>query len=669
MPPHRASLIATATFAVLTVLTWLAYHAGLNGSFLFDDFVNLSALGEFGRIDNATVFWRYLTSGIADFTGRPLALLSFMIDARDWPANPYPFKRTNLLLHLFNGILLATLLYKLGRITRGRDDRSVPLAAALGAGLWLLHPLFVSTTLYVVQREAMLPATFVLLGLIGYVTARKRIANGRKYGVTLASISIMGGTLLAILCKANGVLLPLLIWIVDALLLAPKIHITNVRRLRQFLWLRRILMIGPSLVVLALLGWFAIDGFISGMPAHRPWTLGERLLTESRIVVEYLGLLWLPRSYTHGLFNDAYPISTSVLAPASTLACIVVLLALGTIAVLRRSHNPAWSTAILFFFAGHLIESSVIPLELYFEHRNYLPALLMFWPLGLWLADAWNKPHLNHLRTLRRMLSIVLPALLAALTFLHADLWGNSAEQGLVWAERNPDSPRAQAWAAQIEMAQGRSARALTRLEGALARHPNELQLAANAADAQCALNGLTDTARQQLSIALANDRRPGRLSYQWIGDKLEALARGERGCTGLNLEVISQLLDSLARNPIVISTPGRQSDLNNLRGRVLLLSGDAEAALTSFNTAIDAEAAPASALRQAVLLASADHPGLGLRHLEHFQALPETARASRNGMPLLHAWLLKKQNYWKNELDRMHTLLSEEAKEKGMAQ
>ena len=109
-------ILAFATvLAALFAITWWVYHPGLSGDFLFDDFGNLPAIGATGPVDNWTAFWRYITSGDADPTGRPLTLLTFLIDARDWPASPYPFKVTNLILHLINGVLLAGVLWKLGR--------------------------------------------------------------------------------------------------------------------------------------------------------------------------------------------------------------------------------------------------------------------------------------------------------------------------------------------------------------------------------------------------------------------------------------------------------------------------------------------------------------------------------------------------------------------------
>ena len=156
--------------------------------------------------------------------------------------------------------------------------------------------------------------------------------------------------------------------------------------------MRRIVLIAPSLVLGLYLGKVAFDGFTNGLEGSRPWTLGERLLTEAHVLATYLDLLWLPQPFTTGLFNDAFPISHGLLSPTATLLGLILICALIASAWrLRRSH-PAFACAILFFFAGHLMESSVIPLELYYEHRNYLPALLLFWPLALWIFAAETDP-------------------------------------------------------------------------------------------------------------------------------------------------------------------------------------------------------------------------------------------------------------------------------------
>ncbi|MFT4047010.1 MAG: hypothetical protein QM661_09980, partial [Solimonas sp.] len=367
---------------------WWAYAPGLHGAFLFDDFGNLPALGASGPVDHWPTFWRYITSGEADPTGRPLALLSFLIDAHDWPADPYPFKRTNLVLHMLNGLLLWQLLRTLGgTLAPAPEARAqVERAAALGMAFWLLHPLFVSTTLYIVQREAMLPATCALAGLLAWLHGRSLYTHGRMARSTLwMALGLGGGTLLGVMSKANGALLPVYALLIEGLVLrgAQPIPTPAARRYRRWLALLAGL---PACAVLAYLGLEGGRLIVHGIGPARPWTLPQRLLTEPGIVLGYLRLLLLPRSYTAGLFNDQIQAAQGLWSPPGTALTLAALLALAGFAVAVRKRWPIVSLALLFFLAAHLVESTTIPLELYYEHRNYVPALLLFWPLGWWLA-------------------------------------------------------------------------------------------------------------------------------------------------------------------------------------------------------------------------------------------------------------------------------------------
>jgi hypothetical protein len=631
----------------------------LRGVFLFDDFANLPTLGAYGPVDNWPAFWRYITSGIADPTGRPLALLSFLVDAHNWPADPYPFKRTSLILHLLNGVLLALLLRRLGRTLYG-SSRRTDVAASLGAALWLLHPLFVSTTLYVVQREAMLPATFVLLGLIGWCRGRELAARGRAVGAWLAATAIVACTALAMASKANGVLLPLLAWLTDAVVLAPVLPIhTRVRQ--RFAWMRRIVLILPSLM---LLGWLLEQGIgfaFHGVGPMRPWTLGERLLTEARVVCDYLALLWLPHPYTAGVFNDAFTQSTGWLKPLSTLPAMVFLAALlvGAVAVRRRA--PALALAVLFYFAGHLLESSVIPLELYYEHRNYLPAMLMFWPLALWLTGDGVLPGL------RRVLIVALPLLLAGMTFLRADLWGNAPQQALLWAEKNPASPRAQAYAAAAERARGRPDLAAARIERQPVAGTEDIQLALNLVGAQCEMGAVQPAALERSRNALRTTRTAGSLYTGWISEAIQRAATG-KSCTGLGMPEIEGLLDAMGKNPRLAQWPGWQQDNLNLRGRMALAQHDADTALKYFNAALDARPGADAALAMAAQLGSAGYPAQGLAHLDHFAALPEPLPQWHWSMAGVHAWVLRRQGIDAAELAHLRGVLQDDLRAKSGA-
>lgn len=645
----RKHLLLFALPATLLLTGW-AYSPGLHGGFLFDDFANLPAIGASGPITTWPTFWRYITSGTADPTGRPLTLLTFLLDARDWPAVPYPFKRTSLILHLLNGMLLYALLARLGRMLAIEVSR-YRTAALLGTALWLLHPLLVSTTLYIVQREAMLPATCVLAGLLLWLHGREQLANGKVgSGLLWSTLGLGGFTLLAVLAKANGVLLPLYAFLIEAIVLARQQPIsidTAQRTHRLLLWLFAII---PSVAVCAYLVMTGMHGIFSGEMGIRPWTIGQRLLTEPRVLVDYLSLLWLPRPFSSGLFNDQYIASTSLLHPATTLSTMLAILLLIGWAWRARHRHPALALTVLFYFTGQLIESTSLPLELYFEHRNYVPAMLLFWPLGLWLADT------RKLSTLKRALMIMLPFGLAMMTHARAEVWGNQHTQALVWAQLNPHSPRAQANAAQIEIAAGRPLDAMHRLEPLLATQPDQVQLAFNLIGARCLLGGVNPGDIAAARQAMQTSANPGTLLAHWFDRTLPVVAAGD--CPGLALTDLLGLIDAGLHNP-KLSAAGPQQDLTYLRGRIALVRHDPDAALKDFTRALDLQVRPDMALEAAATLGAAGYPAQGLQLLDRYQLVKDQTMPPGFGMPMLHEWVLTRQNYWPHEMAHLRHQLN----------
>jgi tetratricopeptide (TPR) repeat protein len=104
-------------------------------------------------------------------------------------------------------------------------------------------------------------------------------------------------------------------------------------------------------------------------------------LTEPRIIVNYLSQIFYPLPNRLSIQHDIL-ISTSLFKPWTTLPSIALILLLIGSGVSQVRKRPVVAFGILFFFLNHLIESTVIPLELIFEHRNYLPSLFLFWPIS-----------------------------------------------------------------------------------------------------------------------------------------------------------------------------------------------------------------------------------------------------------------------------------------------
>ena len=651
----RHAVNPTIAMLLLLVLAWFAYASGLHGSFLFDDFANLPSLGETGPIDNWPALWRYITSGTADPTGRPLTLLTFLLDARNWPADLFPFKRTNLILHLVNGALLYTLLIRLGNVL-GHDNRRNQIAALLGSALWLLHPLLVSTTLYIVQREAMLPATCTMAGLLLWLHGRDLLIRGRTMAGLIWSVLGLGGfTVLGMLAKANGALLPLLALLIEAIVLAPRHPVPDGGPRRAHRFVLSIFGVIPAATILAYLFWIGLSGMLAGGPVGiRSWSIGQRLLTEPRVLLDYLQLLWLPRPFSSGLFNDQYAVSTSWWQPITTLPAMLAVLGLIGLTWRQRKRCPALALATLFYFTGQLLESTSIPLELYFEHRNYLPALLMFWPLGLWLADTRGLPLLKY------TLMLVLPLGLAWMTHARAELWGNVHSQALLWARINPDSARAQTNAAQIEMQAGHPQAAIQRLEKLLATQPDQVQLAFNLIGARCMTGGIQAADLTAAQIAMQGTPNTGTLFASWFGRILPVALSGE--CPGLTTQDLQGLIDTGLKNP-KLSAAGPRQDLTYLRGRIALAQGQPDTALTDFIHALDLQLRPGMALQAAATLGAAGYPAHGLRLLDHYETASGNVMKPGFGMPRLHVWVFERQHYWQHELGHLRNQLTLDAK------
>lgn len=647
----RSTFLFAVAIAGLLLLTWEVYRPGLSGSFLFDDFVNLNALGAKGPVHNWPSLLRYLTSGSADPTGRPLTLLTFLLDAQNWPADPYPFKRTNVLLHLLNGTLLCWVMLKLGSRS-GLSEPQNRLAALLGAGIWLLHPLFISTTLYIVQREAMLPATFTLAGMLCWCTGRSRL-DERRIGSAWTWM-ITGSllcTLLSTLCKANGVLLPLFIAIAECSVLRPRSQSMQAEAAsslrRQYIWL-----LGAPILLITVYLFSHLPTYIETAAEKRPWTVGQRLLSEPRILMDYLRLLWLPRATSQGVFNDQITASTSWLRPWTTLPCILAILTLCVLGWRLRKSNPYLAFAILFYFVGQLMESTFVPLELFFEHRNYLPAAFMFWPLSIWFAG-------DHARLQHRSLAIVVMITVTALTWTGAQVWGNSREQALIWANTNPNSARAQTVAASAEMSHGNFAAAISRLRKASYKQPSEVQLTLNLVDAECAIGRVSPDTWRLALFSLQHTTNGSQAMLNWFTDSIQR-ARAH-ACDGLTLPTVQRALEAARSNPLYEKEPGFRQDFAHISGLVALAERQPEVALNNFNRALLEEPSHDTALAQAAALGAAGYPEFGLRHLDFAQSRLRNVNLAL-GMPRLHEWLLSKQGYWQNETATLRATLASDA-------
>ena len=408
-------ILSFIAVAFVLGLTAAAYWPGLTGPFVFDDITNIVYVPDLRISDlSADSLWQAaLAVPQQGPLGRPLAYLSFGLNHYFTGLQPYYFKLTNVVIHLLTATALLAL--TLALISRARDGATASSATALYCGLivsaaWALHPINLTAVLYVVQRMTSLSALFVVVGLLGFVYGRQRLLEGRVVGYLLIVISLSLFGTLATLTKENGVLIFAYAFVIEVTCYRFASARTLERETRYFLWA---LFTVPAVAALAGIA-IKFDQMVGATAyASRPFDLYERLLTEARAMWLYLRLIAIPDTGVLGLYHDDFELSRSIGDPWPTLPAVVgigmlTLLAFGAIRV-----APALAFGLLWFFLGHSIESTALPLELVHEHRNYLPSF------GLIFATVYYATH-------PKLMSHIKPVLIYGFFALYVGLLGSA---------------------------------------------------------------------------------------------------------------------------------------------------------------------------------------------------------------------------------------------------
>lgn len=633
------------------LLAWLVYRPGLSGDFIFDDLTNLAVLGFYGTVDNLQAFWLYVLSGFAGPTGRPLAMASFLIDARNWPADPEPFKHTNVLIHLAIGVVLFGLLHQLARALEV-DARRAALVALLATALWLLHPFWVSTTLYVVQRMAQLATLFVLAGLWLYVRTRLRHPPEARPATVLGmAIGIGGFGLLAVFSKENGALLPLLALVLEGTILAAHGRRLGLQPTRAFLWWRRVILGVPIALLLAYLATRA-GALLSDDPGARGFTALERLLTQGRILWEYVAQLALPRPVTGGVFQDHITVSTGLFTPWTTALAWAAWIAIAGLALAWRMRFPALAAAVLFFLAAHLLESSFIRLELYFEHRNHLAAALLGLPLALgWLR--WKRPD----ALTRALVPLLVIAALAGITAMRADLWGQPFEQARAWAEVRDDSARAQHYLSGFWRDTGHFEEEERLVERAIELTPNDVPWRIRSVGIACERGYDVHEPMENMLDVLGSLSAVRSTHRSQISTVLQYLHDGH--CPGFDQpEDVLAVIDRLQADDQARNQPGLGSTLELWRGHVLLDDGDPAGAIAAYRASLGEQPRPGRVLAVTARFASAGYLEDALVFLE---TTPMETRERGNFIDGLRARYTERSGYYEREREHLRQAITED--------
>jgi hypothetical protein len=354
---YCAPLATLFCLLAVAILTFACYYPGLSGPFAFDDAPNILDNGALAIHSlEPSVLKNAALSGNSGLLKRPISMLSFALNFYASGFNSYYFKLTNVVIHLLSGVaiwLLTRLLLTActRRFPERFNARSNGVLCLAVTGAWLLHPINLTAVLYVVQRMTSLATLFSILSLCCYVAARLRIDERRRGGLPLLAAALLLIPV-ATLCKEIGILLPLFFLVIEFTIFQ---FATPQVRMRRFLFgFHGVLVLLPGLAALAYLALH--PEFVMNTYRLRDFTLAERLLTETRVLWLYLGMIVYPRSSTMGLYHDDFPLSHGWFDPATTLLSGLGLLALiGTAWWGGRGGPRGWWWGV-FFIVGDVVE-------------------------------------------------------------------------------------------------------------------------------------------------------------------------------------------------------------------------------------------------------------------------------------------------------------------------
>ena len=425
--------------AVISVLTFIIYLPSIHGDFIHDDRPNL-VFNDRVQIDTLTIdsLKNAATSSSAGTLLRPISMGSFALNYYFFGDSPLSFKISNVILHILTGILVFLVIHQIQSIlNNNKDVCSTYWFAVVVSVLWLVHPLHVSTVAYVVQRMAILSTFFSLLAMLFYIVGRTKIISNTNSGWLYFTLRIFS-ILLGIYSKENAVLTPIFILLIEAIIFYPQTSSETYKKLSKF----SITIFATLVTILLLIYRNDISTYLSNWYyTTREFNISERLYTQARVIIYYIKWLVLPNIQELGLFHDDIPLSQSLISPITTLLSIITIGVLLLVSLMIRRTMPLLSLGIGWFFIGHILESTIIPLEMIYEHRNYLPSIgLIFAVTSLFSSILSNQSKLKHYTS---YIAIIVVAIFSLITSFRTNQWSDSTNFSYFEVQHHPKSLRA----------------------------------------------------------------------------------------------------------------------------------------------------------------------------------------------------------------------------------
>ncbi len=354
----------------LILLLLLIYANSMTADFQLDDQRRI-VQNESIKIDKLTI--AQLMQSARAYPTRPVASISFGLNYYFGKTDVFGYHAVNVAVHILTAVFLYLFIKRTLTLPAlwPRYNTRILFIAAGSTFLWATNPVQVQAVTYIIQRMASMAGMFYVMALYFYLIGRTgKVRKTRLLGYGACFFAAF----LAVGAKENAVMLPVSIWLFDFLL------IQGVRRetIKRNFIIAVVILTGAAAAA-----FIYIKGDLSTLIRlyeDRPFTVTERLFTQPRIIIFYISLLLFPHPGRLNITHD-FSISRSLFDPVTTLLSMAIIAGILILFAFIAKRRPLLSFAAFFFFINHVVESTIIPLELVFEHRNYIPSMLFFIPI------------------------------------------------------------------------------------------------------------------------------------------------------------------------------------------------------------------------------------------------------------------------------------------------
>jgi tetratricopeptide (TPR) repeat protein len=449
-----------AAGALLVLFGAAVYSNTLSAPFVFDDIPQIQ-LNESIRIERLGVgeLWTAFTQG--PVKGRPLAYLTFALNYYAGGGDVFGFHLVNIAIHLLAGLTAYWLAFLTMTVWKARDPASPPeldpvccrRIAFFAAAVFMLHPIQIQSVTYVVQRMNSLASLLYLFAMTMYVAGR--LAERPRRRRRLWAVGFLAW-LLSLLCKQNSVTLPVAVVMYEWYFFRGLSLDWLPRGWKRWLPVGGVLLVAGGLIAIVSVAQLSLIGDVFRRYQERDFTMGERLLTQPRALCVYASLAMFPWP---SRFNLLHPMEASrgLLDPPQTLVAIVLLAGYVWLAVWTARRNRLISFCLVWPLVHLAVESTILPLEMIYEHRMYLP---MF-GVSLLAANLLDSALRRRPAVVRGAVAAAVLAALGIATYARNQVWTDAI--GL-WSDviaKNPTSRRAYVNRAGLYLDRGEWSRAI----------------------------------------------------------------------------------------------------------------------------------------------------------------------------------------------------------------